>query len=132
MASIRYLQNLDNAEKFIESGRYPMAAKFFNDAMATRPSKLTDAMEQKEGRLRETIERESKEVRLKILSDGKSYISITGVLAPEKLKSRELNLYPDVYTIKATRSGYKTIEQSIRVVSTMSNREIVIKCTESD
>lgn len=132
LASIRYLQNLDNAEKFIESGRYPMAAKFFNDAMATRPSKLTDAMVQKEGRLRETIERESKEVRLKILSDGKSYISITGVLAPEKLKSRELNLYPDVYTIKATRSGYKTIEQSIRVVSTMSNREIVIKCTESD
>ena len=130
LANIRYTQNLDTADKYVGEGRYPLAAKFFNKAMAARPSNVTSAQQSDEGRIRTKLDLEGKQVAVTIVSDKKTFVSIIGVFPPEKLKSKELSLFPDVYKVKGTRTGYRTVEREIRIDTQKAGQEIEIKCTE--
>ncbi|MGC6455087.1 MAG: hypothetical protein ACON46_00990 [Coraliomargaritaceae bacterium] len=132
LASIRYSQNLENAAKYIEAGRYPLAAKFFNKAMAARPVRLTSSEESLEEKIRTTIERESVPIDVRIVSDDKTFVSMIGVFPPEKIKNKELSLYPDVYQIKGTRKGYRTIEKTIQINSSLGAKEIQVQCSEKE
>ena len=118
--------------KYIASGRYPLAAKFFNKALSSRPSQLAKAQQAKESTIREILERESQPVPVRVLSDKKTYVSLTGVFPPERVESKDLSLFPDVYTLKGTRKGYRTIERTIQIDSTQSGTDIRIQCSEKE
>ncbi|MEM7792375.1 MAG: hypothetical protein AAF546_13300, partial [Verrucomicrobiota bacterium] len=130
LANIRYDQNLANADKYIKEGRYPLAAKFFNDAMAARPNNVPPSQQAEEDRIREKIEEQSAETPVVIVSDKRTYVSIIRVFAPERFRDKELSLFPDVYTVKGTRSGYRTVEVELRVDATKPNQKIQVICTE--
>lgn len=130
LANIRYTQNISNASKYIKEGRYPLAAKFFNDAMASRPSTASPSQLAAEQKLRTVIDEQSQEVTVTVESDKRTYVSIIGVLPPDRFKDMELNLFPDVYTVKGTRSGYKPVEIELKVDATKKNQKITVECTE--
>jgi tetratricopeptide (TPR) repeat protein len=129
LANIRYTQNMSSAAKYLKEGRYPLAAKFFNDAMASRPSTIPPSKIQEESRIRGELAVQSREVGLQIVSDKKTYVSIIGVFAPDRFKEKDLKLFPDVYTLTGKRKGYRSIEREIKVDS-KSAREIEVICTE--
>lgn len=130
LANIRYAQNLDDAAKFLKQGRFPRAAKFFNQAMAARPSVVSATLQALEKTIRAELDAQSQEVAVRIVSDNRTYVSLIGVLPPQRLKERELTLFPDVYKLKGTRPGYRTVELELRIDATQADREWVIKCTE--
>ncbi len=130
LASIRYTQGIEDAAKYIQEGRYPVAAKFFNTAMGAKPSNITMTQQKEETRIRNILQQQSQEASISIKSDKKTYVSIIGVFPPEKLKSKELKLYPDVYKIRGTRRGYQAVEIELRVDATKSNQSIEVICTE--
>lgn len=130
LANIRYSQNIETADKYMGEGRYPLAAKFFNKAMAARPSNVTSKQKSDEGRIRAELDREGKQITIEIVSDKKTFVSMIGVFPPEKVKTKELSLFPDVYKVKGTRKGYRTVEREIRIDSKKAGQEIEIKCTE--
>lgn len=129
LANIRYTQNIESAAKYLKEGRYPLAAKFFNDAMASRPSSIPPSKIQEESRIRSELALQSQEVALHIISDKKTYVSIIGVFAPERFKEKDLKLFPDVYKLKGTRKGYRSIQKVLKVDS-KSAKEIEVICTE--
>jgi tetratricopeptide (TPR) repeat protein len=129
LANIRYTQNITSAAKYLQEGRYPLAAKFFNDAMTSRPSSVPLSQVQEESRLRAELAIQGQQVELHVVSDKKTYVSIIGVFAPERFKEKDLKLYPDVYKLKGTRKGYRSIEIEIKI-DTRSSKEIKVICTE--
>lgn len=130
LANIRYTQNIANVSKYIKEGRYPLAAKFFNDAMASRPSTVPPSQIAAEQKLRTAIDAQSQEVSVTVESDKRTYVSIIGVQPPDRFKVTELNLFPDVYIVKGTRSGYKSVEIELKVDATKQNQKITVECTE--
>ncbi|MGJ8650513.1 MAG: hypothetical protein ACSHX4_09145 [Opitutaceae bacterium] len=130
LANIRYTQNIANVSKYIKEGRYPLAAKFFNDAMASRPSTVPPSQIAAEQKLRTVIDAQSQEVSVTVESDKRTYVSIIGVQPPDRFKVTELNLFPDVYIVKGTRSGYKSVEIELKVDATKQNQKITVECTE--
>jgi tetratricopeptide (TPR) repeat protein len=130
LANIRYSQNVASAERYIEEGRYPLAAKLFNQAMTSRPAKLAPAQLKKEEKIRKTLEAQSKEVPVTVESDGRTYVSIIGVLPPDRFKETDLKLFPDVYKIRGTRKGYKDVEKEFQVDATKGSQTVTIECTE--
>jgi tetratricopeptide (TPR) repeat protein len=130
LANIRYSQNLTNAAKYVKEGRYPLAAKFFNDAMSSRPSNAPAAQLTEETRLRKAIDAQSSEVAVMVDSDKRTYVSIIGVLPPDRFSKKELKLFPDVYTVKGTRSGYKPVEIELKVDASKQNQTITVECSE--
>ena len=123
LANIRYTQNIASAAKYLKGGRYPLAAKFFNDAMTSRPSSVPPSKMREESRIRTELALQSQQIGLHVVSDKKTYVSMIGVFAPERFKERDLKLYPDVYKLKGTRKGYRSIEIEIKV-DTRSAKEI--------
>ena len=130
LANIRYSQNIAAAEKYIKEGRFPLAAKLFNDAMASRPSNVAPAQQAEEARIRSALEAQSKEVVVTIESDKRTYVSIIGVMAPDRFKEEELKLFPDVYKVRGTRSGYESVEIDLKVDATKGNTSLIVECTE--
>jgi len=130
LANIRYSQNIANARKFVKEGRFPMAAKFFNDAISSRPSNVPPSQLAEEKRIREILDAQNSEVSITIESDKKTYVSIIGVLPPDRFKETDLNLYPDVYKVRGTRAGYETVEIELKVDASKPNQTITVKCTE--
>ena len=129
LANIRYTQNISSAAKYLIEGRYPLVAKFFNDAMASRPSTLPPSKVEEESRIRSELALQSKEVSLQITSNKKTYVSLIGVFAPERFKSKDLNLFPDVYKVRGTRKGYRTVEFDLKLNSA-SAKVLEVICTE--
>lgn len=130
LANIRYSQNIAAAAKYIEEGRFPLAAKLFNDAMAARPSHVTSSQLSEESRIRTTLEKQATEVSVTIESDKRTYVSIIGVLPPDRFRDTELKLFPDVYKVRGTRPGYETVEVVLKVDATEGRQTITVECTE--
>lgn len=130
LANIRYSQNLAAAKKQVDLGRYPLAAKLFNDAIASRPSSLSPSQKTEEARIRAILETQSSEVAIRVESDKKTYVSIIGVLPPDRFKEEELNLFPDVYSVRGTRRGYEDVKFDLKVDATKGPQTITVKCTE--
>jgi tetratricopeptide (TPR) repeat protein len=130
LANIRYNQNIAAAAKYIEEGRFPLAAKLFNEAMASRPSKVVAAQSAEEARIRNRLEAQSEEVPVTIRSDRRTYVSMIGVFPPDRLREKELKLFPDVYKVRGTRPGYAPVEIEFKVDATQPNPVITVECTE--
>lgn len=130
LANIRYSQNVAAAEKYMKEGRFPLAAKLFNEAMSSRPSNVASAQQAEEARIRSALEAQSEEVSVTIESDKRTYVSIIGVLPPDRFSQEELKLFPDVYKVRGTRSGYQNVEFDLKVDATKPNLKITVECTE--
>ncbi|MGZ0706728.1 hypothetical protein ACWPKO_00125 [Coraliomargarita sp. W4R53] len=130
LANIRYSQTIAAAGKYIKEGRYPLAAKLFNEAMASRPSNAVPSQLTEEARIRATLKAQAEEVSVMIKSDKRTYVSIIGVLPPDRFKEEELKLFPDVYKVRGTRSGYQSVEIELKVDANKSNPTITVECTE--
>lgn len=132
LANIRYTQNIAAAAKYIEEGRFPLAAKLFNDAMSSRPSNVVASQSAEEARIRKVLEVQSKEVSVTILSDRRTFVSLIGVFPPDRLREKELKLFPDVYKVRGTRSGFAPVEIELKVDATQPNVTITVECTEKN
>jgi tetratricopeptide (TPR) repeat protein len=132
LADIRYSQNLAATDKYIQEGRFPLAAKLFNEAMSSRPSNVPPSRLADEARIRTMLKLQSQEVLLTIESDKRTYVSIIGVLPPDRFKSEALKLYPDVYKVRGTRSGYETVEMDLKIDARKPNPTITVECTEKN
>lgn len=129
LANIRYSQNMSSAAKYLKEGRFPLAAKFFNDAMKSRPSTVPPSQIREESRIRTELAVQSQEVSVHIVSDKRTYVSLIGVFAPDRFKEKDLKLFPDVYKYKGTRKGYRTVEVEFKV-DARNSIELEVICTE--
>ncbi len=130
LASIRYNKSIESAEKYLSEGRIPLATKFFNEALESRPSIISFKQKDKESLIREELVRQRGQVSVRIISDGKTYVSLIGVFAPERFKEKEIMLYPDVYTFKGTRSKYMSVEIEAKVSKPAKPEGIEVICTD--
>jgi tetratricopeptide (TPR) repeat protein len=130
LAEIRYRQNLGAAARYIEDGRFPLAARLFNEAMTSRPNAVAPEQAAAEEDIRQTLEAQSEEVTVTLRSDRRSFVSVIGVQAPDRFRERELRLFPDVYKVRATRSGYRTVEMDLKVDATQPPPTLTVECTE--
>lgn len=130
LANIRYSQNVAAAAKQLKEGRFPLAAKLFNEAMASRPSNIAPAQQTEEARIRSALAAQAGEVTVTIESDKRTFVSIIGVLPPDRFKEEELKLFPDVYKVRGIRSGYESVELDLKVDATKGSTTITVQCTE--
>ena len=130
LANIRYSQSVAAATKQIKDGRFPIAAKLFNEAIAIRPSTVGSSQQTEEARIRAALAAQLNEVSVTIESDKRTYVSIIGVLPPDRFRVEKLKLFPDVYKVRGIRSGYESVEIDLKVDATKPNPTITVECTE--
>lgn len=130
MANIGYTKSLETAAKYLAEGRIPLATKFYNEAISKRPSTITLKQKDEEARIRDALAAQRKKVSVQIISDGKTYVSLIGVFAPERFKEKTVLLYPDIYTFKGSRTNFRKVESKVEVTNPMKPGGIEIICKD--
>jgi tetratricopeptide (TPR) repeat protein len=93
------------AQSYYREKRFPKALEHFNNAVSRMPDYMSLTSYQQ--RMKDDLERQRFPVKVRVLSDGKTWASILGVLPPEKFKEKTIELYPDVYQLRGKRAGYQ-------------------------
>ncbi len=80
--------------------------------------------------LRHTLERYSRQVPVRIVSDGKTKISVRGVGRVGAVVSKLIHLKPGAYRFEGSRSGYKSEIVQVRVPPDAFDVQVEIVCDE--
>jgi len=80
--------------------------------------------------LRHTLERYSRQVPVRIVSDGKTNISVRGVGRVGAVVSKLIHLKPGAYRFEGSRSGYKSEIVQVRVPPDAFDVQVEIVCDE--
>ena len=128
MANVGYSQHISTAKKYLDEGRIPLATKFFNKALASRPSNLSIGQKEEEAEIRDALAMNRQKVSVTIVSDNKTYVSLIGVFAPEQFKEKKVLLYPDVYTFRGTRKDHRSVELEVKVSQSSSLEVVEVIC----
>ena len=80
--------------------------------------------------LQHTLERYSRQVPVRIVSDGKTKISVRGVGRVGAVVSKLIHLKPGAYRFEGSRSGYKSEIVQVRVPPDAFDVQVEIVCDE--
>jgi tetratricopeptide (TPR) repeat protein len=130
VAHIKYRENLQTSERYDAAGKFPLAIQFFNAALASRPSHLNAADRDREAKLDERLKLQLQAQTLELLSDGRTYVSVVGVLAPAQFERKRLSVQPDVYQIKGERPGYQSVQVELKLNAQRAPGVIRVVCGE--
>ncbi len=125
---IRYKSLIKQAKENAASGNFNEAIKLFNNAMKIKPSYLQ--LTEDNLILQSELKFQSKPVKIKFLSDKKTYVSIVGYKLLEKFTETELSLLPGNYKLRGRRSRYKDVLIPLKVRNGEVPGEITVICTE--
>jgi hypothetical protein len=70
------------------------------------------------------------EIRVEIISDNSTRVSIGRIGDLGVFSSRELSLRPGSYTIIGTRDGYRDVRRELRIEPGQRLAPLAIECTE--
>jgi tetratricopeptide (TPR) repeat protein len=130
LASIHYRQNIQSSERYYAAGKFPLAIQFFNAALSSRPSHMNAVDRDREAKLDERLKAQLQPQSLDLLSDGRTHVSVVGVLAPAQFERKPVSLQPDVYQIKGERPGYKSVELELKLNADQVPEAIRVVCGE--
>lgn len=126
---LKYQSHIKAAQIYYQQGRFPKAIEEFNKGLDIKPDYLF--LTPYEEQIKRKLEDQKIPVKVKILSNNKTWVSILGVLAPEKFKEKEIELYPDVYHLRGKRTGYPDFSLAYRLERLENTGEplvLVIEC----
>ncbi|MGJ3241981.1 MAG: tetratricopeptide repeat protein [Opitutales bacterium] len=112
---IRYEKMVELALLEARAGDFQSAIRYFNNAMGVKPDYLALNAEAK--RLRDFLDQQSKPVKLTLLSDDRTWVSIYGYELLGKFEEQTVNILPGRYRIIGRRKGYEDVTIDIQVVA---------------
>ena len=127
-ALLRYESSLENAHEYAQKGFFQKGIRAFNDAMAIKPSYLPLDVATK--RLRDLLKVQSQPVRLTIVSDERTWVSISGFKLLGKINQKTVNILPGNYKIRGRRKGYRDVVINLRIRQGMPLSPITVICAE--
>jgi len=112
-ALLKFERLIEDARSQAARADFQGAILAFNEAMANKPAYLELEPDQVE--LKEMLERQSKPVPISFASDGKTWVTISGVQLLGKFTATTVNVLPGNYEVIGRRKGYADVREVIRV-----------------
>jgi len=126
-AQIDYEVLIDQASKLAENAEFQRAIATFNEAAQSKPSFVPYTSEVLA--LKQLLELQSRPVSVTFISDGRTFVSISGYLEPSQFKQKTLSILPGDYNILGKRAGYRDVPVILKVRATSAFDPISIVCT---
>lgn len=127
-ALLKFERLLEDARALAARADFQGAINSFNEAMASKPAYLELQPDQVE--LKEMLERQSKPVSIAFVSDGKTWVTISGLQLLGKFTSTNVNILPGNYEVIGRRKGYADIRETLRVRAGETIEPVTIVATK--
>lgn len=112
-ALLKFERLLEDARSLAARAEFQSAINQFNEAMASKPAYLELASDQIQ--LKEMLERQSKPVRIAFASDGKTWVTISGLQLLGKFTTNSVSILPGNYEVIGRRKGYDDVREFLRI-----------------
>ena len=123
---IRYDNLLEESRELAQRGEFQKAIAEFNQAMAIKPSYLPlDASAQQ---LQNMLREQTTPVIVEFISDGKTFVSVSGYESIGQFESHRRRFLPGNYRILGRRKGYRNVVLEVRVRSGKQLQPIKVIC----
>ena len=123
---IRYDNLLEESRELAQRGEFQKAIADFNQAMAMKPSYLPlDASAQQ---LQKMLREQTTPVIVEFISDGKTFVSVSGYEIIGQFESHRRKFLPGNYRILGRRKGYRNVVLEVRVRSGKQLPPIKVIC----
>ena len=123
---IRYDNLLEDSRELAQRGEFQKAIADFNQAMAMKPSYLPlDASAQQ---LQKMLRQQTTPVIVEFISDGKTFVSVSGYEIIGQFESHRRKFLPGNYRILGRRKGYRNVVLEVRVRSGKQLQPIKVIC----
>lgn len=99
-------------------------------AQSREAGRLSPHLTARASELQQALERYSRQVPVRIVSDGKTKISVRGVGRVGAVVSKLIHLKPGAYKFEGSRSGYKSEIVQVRVPPDAFDVQVEIVCDE--
>ncbi len=110
---IRYGNYLGEARELAQRGEYYKAINNFNEAMSIKPSYLP--LDGKARQLQNLLRDQTSPVFVNFISDGKTFVSISGYETIGQFEKHRRKFLPGNYRVRGRRKGYKDVLFELRV-----------------
>ncbi len=125
---LRYEKFLNDASDYAAKGEFQQSIRSFNEAMMAKPSYITLSPEIQD--LKTTLRDQSQPVGVSFVSDGKTWVSISGFQMMGKFEQHKLRILPGNYQVRGRRKGYRDVLLEVRVRRDSSFGPIQVICTQ--
>ncbi|HUR58360.1 MAG TPA: sigma-70 family RNA polymerase sigma factor [Opitutaceae bacterium] len=115
------------AESCATNGDFSEARRFYNLAMAAKPADLPVPERARE--LQAALAAQNLPVPVSLLSDGETWVMISGVFVPRRFVSNIANIPPGNYQVVGRRTGYRDVEVALRVRNGEPPPVVSVVCT---
>ena len=112
-ALLKFERLLEDARSLAARADFQSAINSFNEAMASKPSYLELQPDQIE--LKNMLERQSRPVSVAFVSDGKTWVTISGLQLLGKFTTTRVNILPGNYEVIGRRKGFADVREMLRV-----------------
>lgn len=112
-ALLKFERLLEDARALAARADFQGAINSFNEAMASKPAYVELQPDQLE--LKNMLERQSRPVSVPFVSDGKTWVTISGLQLLGKFQSTSVSILPGNYEVIGRRKGYADVREVLRV-----------------
>ena len=112
-ALLKFERLLEDARALAARADFQGAINSFNEAMANKPAYYELQPDQVE--LKNMLERQSRPVPVSFASDGRTWVTISGLQLLGKFTATTVNILPGNYEVIGRRKGYADVREVIRV-----------------
>ncbi|EDY83433.1 tetratricopeptide repeat domain protein [Verrucomicrobiia bacterium DG1235] len=123
---LRYETLLEVAKTEAQRTEFQLAIRTFDEAMRSKPEYLP--LTEDGERLRKFLQLQSQPVRVTLVSDGSTWVSVQGpsMRKPEKFDSTVVSLLPGKYFIIGRKKGYQDVRFGLQIRAGMTQEPITV------
>ncbi|MDQ8182086.1 hypothetical protein [Pelagicoccus sp. SDUM812005] len=123
---LRYETLIEVAKGEAQRTEFQLAIRTFDEAMKSKPEYLP--LTEEGERLRKFLQLQSQPVRVTLISDGSTWVSVQGptMRKPEKFDSTTVDLLPGKYFIIGRKKGYQDVRFGIQIRGGMAQDPITV------
>jgi hypothetical protein len=109
----KYERLMAVAQEQCAAGAFPQAIATFNKAMANKPAEI--AVSSEVAQLKAILLAQSKSVEVTFVSDGKTFVAVSGVRLLATFATMTFPLLPGDYDVIGRRKGYQDVRLHLRI-----------------
>lgn len=115
-ALIRYQRLIELAQvEAVDNLDFQASINYFNEAMSIKPDYLP--LGEDAERLKDFLQQQSRPVSLRITSDNRTWVSISGYDHLGQFRDKEVKILPGRYRIVGRRRGFEDVVQQVTIIA---------------
>lgn len=125
----KFHRRIEAVEHYVTNAEFQAGIRLLNEAMREKPADLP--VSDRVAQLRVTLQAQAAPVDVTFISDGATFVSVSGQRAPVRFDRTVLGIPPGDYEVIGRRTGFRDVVLPLQVRGGVSAPLVQVVCTQT-